>query len=130
MVDERADTESRVAPEADAGFGADEATEYDANVDEAELLYRATRRLSGKVLGTVLGLLSGLALFGATLILVIKGGPNVGEHLGLLRNFFPGYSVTVGGSIVGLVYGTVTGFLFGWFLGWIYNTVVGMKSAD
>ena len=33
---------------------------------------------------------------------MIKGGPNVGQHLGLLRAYYPGYSVTWLGSFVGL----------------------------
>ena len=101
--------------------------EPDSTVSEEEILLRATRTLSGKVLGTVFGLLSGLVLWVITIWLVVKGGENVGQHLGLLGQLFPGYSVTFGGSFVGLLYGFAVGFLFGWCLGWIYNTVVALK---
>ena len=63
----------------------------------------------------------GGGLFLATIILVVKGGPNVGQHLQLLANYFPGYQVTVLGSFVGFVYGFVTGYAIGRFVGFIYN---------
>jgi len=63
----------------------------------------------------------GGGLFLATIILVAKGGPNVGQHLQLLANYFPGYRVTVLGSFVGFVYGFVTGYAIGRFVGFIYN---------
>ena len=37
----------------------------------------------------------------------------VGQHLGLLRSYYPGYSVTWLGSFVGLFYGAITGALLG-----------------
>lgn len=96
---------------------------------EEEQLLRAVRRLNGTVLGLVIGLTMGLVLFVATLWLVLKGGEVVGPHLGLLGQYFPGYSVTVGGSFVGLFYGLVVGFGAGWFIAWIYNAVVGRRAA-
>ena len=60
----------------------------------------------------------------ATLILVIKGGPNVGAHLGLLNQFFPGYTVTFLGSFVGLFYGFLVGYISGWIVATVYNGVV------
>jgi len=89
-----------------------------------ELLFQAIRRLNAKILGLVLGLTCGLLLFVATLFLVIKGGDPVGPHLSLLGQFFPGYTVTVTGSFLGLGYGFVVGFGMGWLIGWVYNAVV------
>ena len=37
--------------------------------------------------------------------LVIRGGSSVGAHLGLLGQYFPGYSVTWSGCILGFFYG-------------------------
>ena len=51
----------------------------------------------------------------------IKGGENVGAHLGLLGIFLPGYSVTVAGSLIGFVYAFVIGYAFGRIIGLIYN---------
>jgi hypothetical protein len=60
-----------------------------------------------------LGLTLAIGLFVATNVLVLKGGPNVGSHLQLLRVYFPGYSVTFTGSIIGSVYAFVLGYLSG-----------------
>ena len=58
-------------------------------------------RLNLLVNGIAVGLLFGLGLFLTTIFLVLKGGPVVGPHLGLLGQFLPGYAVTVAGSFVG-----------------------------
>ncbi len=79
--------------------------------------------LNAKLMGTVLGLLLGIGLFLATNFLVLKGGENVGEHLGLLAQFFPGYTVTFLGSIIGFFYAFVLGFAMGAVLGIVYNKV-------
>lgn len=95
-----------------------------------EQLVRSLLRLNGTMVGVAFGLACGLALFFATIFLVIKGGPNVGAHLRLLNQFFPGYTVTVAGSFIGLIYGCVTGFVAGWLVGWIYNRVALMRAPD
>lgn len=41
---------------------------------------------------------------------VLKGGDAVGARLQLLSRYFPGYSVTASGAVVGLIYGFVSGF--------------------
>lgn len=93
-----------------------------------EKLHKAVIRLNGNVLGIVLGVVTGLVIFAATNFLVIKGGENVGQHLGLLGNFFYGYSVTFFGSIIGFLYGLLTGYIIGFLIGWIYNSVVHLKT--
>ena len=90
---------------------------------EEELIAKAVVRLNAKLMGIVLGLLLGIGLFLATIFLVIKGGPNVGVHLNLLGQFFPGYEVTFLGSLIGFAYGFVVGFLIGAVLGTVYNKV-------
>jgi hypothetical protein len=75
------------------------------------------------------GSLTGVLLFLATLILVIKGGEVVGPNLGLLENYFPGYTVTLSGSLLGLVYGFITGFLAGWTFAFMRNVAVFLYSA-
>lgn len=91
---------------------------------EKEALQVAIRRLNVRAWGITLGLLSGLGLMLATLILVIKGGPNMGQHLGLLANYFPGYSVSVAGAFVGFVYAFVIGYGLGRIIGSVYNRLV------
>ena len=86
-------------------------------------LDKAVVLLNAKLLGIVLGFLSGAGLFLVTIFLVLKGGPHVGEHLNLLSNFFPGYQVTFLGSFIGFGYAFVVGFLTGMALGAVYNKV-------
>ena len=92
---------------------------------EQERLEAAVRRLNSRAWGITLGIVSGGFLFVATLFLVIKGGPDVGQHLQLLRVYFPGYRVTVLGSFIGFVYGFVVGYAVGRFFGMVYNRLVG-----
>lgn len=90
---------------------------------EEELLQRAVIRLNEKLLGIVLGTVMGIGLFLVTNLLVLKGGPNVGAHLGLLAQFFPGYSVTFLGSLVGFFWAFIVGFVIGAVFGAVYNKV-------
>jgi hypothetical protein len=99
-------------------------------VDETEkILERAVIRLNANILGIVLGILTGLGLFIATNFLVIKGGEVVGPHLGLLGVFFPFYTVTFTGSLLGFVYGLICGYVAGFIIATIYNLVVKIKSG-
>ena len=95
---------------------------------EEELIKHAVLRLSGNVLGFVMGSVFALAIFVATNWLVLKGGEVVGPHMGLLDQFYLGYSVTFLGSFIGAAYAFVTGYLGGLFIGWIYNGVLFLKS--
>jgi len=90
-------------------------------MNEEGELRRALARLNERAWGVAMGLLLGLGLLVATLFLIIKGGENVGAHLGLLGVFLPGYSVTVAGSLIGFVYAFVIGYAFGRIIGLIYN---------
>lgn len=86
-------------------------------------LDRAIILLNAKLLGLVLGFFAGAGLFLMTVFLVLKGGPNVGAHLSLLSNFFPGYEVTWRGSVIGFCYAFAVGFVSGLVLGAVYNKV-------
>src|SRR5215813_13558039 len=82
-------------------------------------LAREVIRLNSLVLGIAFGVLGGWAICLATLWLVLKGGPQVGVHLMLLANYFPGYRVTVLGSFIGLIYGFISGFIAGSLVSWL-----------
>jgi len=84
----------------------------------------AIRRLNARAWGIAVGLLLGGGLFLATNILVLKGGENVGQHLELLSQFFPGYSVSFVGSLIGFVYAFVGGYIIGRAIGYVYNRLV------
>ena len=90
---------------------------------------QAFTKLDRFAFGVSTGSLAGILLFLATLILVLKGGEVVGPNLQLLENYFPGYSVTLSGSLLGLVYGFVTGFLAGWTFAFMRNVTVFLYSA-
>jgi hypothetical protein len=86
-------------------------------------------RLNAWVQGVVAGLVLGTGIFVATNWLVLKGGEVVGPHLGLLGQYFLGYRVTFGGSLIGFGYGFVLGFAIGYFVARMYNWLVGMKES-
>jgi hypothetical protein len=84
-------------------------------------------RLSRKALSLTFGLLSAGAIFLATNLLVIKGGPTVGAHLELLNQYFPGYRVTFPGSLIGAGYSFLVGAGSGWMIAVVYNAVVSYR---
>lgn len=77
--------------------------------------------LNARAWGIAFGLVLGGGLFMATLFLVVRGGPNPGQHLSLLSAFFPGYRVTVLGSFLGFIYAFVVGYALGRVIGEVYN---------
>ncbi len=89
--------------------------------NEEEILQHALLRLNARAWGIAFGLLLGGGLFIATNVLVLKGGPTVGQHLQLLGVFFPGYRVTFLGSFVGFIYAFVLGYAIGRLIGVVYN---------
>lgn len=78
-------------------------------------------RMHGRAWGIALGSLFGIGLFVATNILVLKGGEDVGQHLGLLSHYFWGYDVTFVGSLVGFVWAFVCGYVLGRVICSVYN---------
>lgn len=90
---------------------------------QEQLVRKALLRLNSRAWGMALGLIFGIGLLAATLFLVARGGENVGAHLGLLRAYFPGYSVSVTGSLIGFAYAFVVGYAAGRLVGAIYNRV-------
>src|SRR5262245_59274364 len=85
---------------------------------DTERLVREIVRLNTLVIGIAFGVLSGWVIFLATIWLVLKGGVQVGTHLALLANYFPGYRVSFLGSFVGFGYGFVSGFIAGSLVAW------------
>lgn len=96
---------------------------------EDALLRVAVIRLRSRVLAMVSGMLGGTSLFFATAWLIVRGGENVGQHLGLLNAYLPGYSVTWPGAFLGLIYGAVLGGLLGWSVAQIYNRMAAYRGV-
>lgn len=86
-------------------------------MSDQEELHGTLSRINARAWGIATGLILGGALFLATLILVIRGGPDMGAHLGRLGNILPGYSVSWLGAFVGLIYGFVIGYGLGRLIG-------------
>lgn len=100
-----------------------------ANGDDRELIAAAVARLRAGIMALVFGAAGGLGLFVATLWLLVRGGHNVGQHLSLLGNYFPGYEVSPLGTVLGLLYGGVTGAAIGWCLALVYNRVATLRGG-
>jgi protoporphyrinogen oxidase len=97
------------------------------------LLDRAAVQLLEKIdpvaLGVAGGVVCGVLLLLATLVLVVKGGPVVGPNLALLGQYLPGYSVTPRASLLGLAYGGSAGFLAGWGFAYVRNVTTYLSVA-
>jgi hypothetical protein len=91
---------------------------------ERETVLRAFEDTSEQGWGLALGFVSALALFVATVWLVVKGGPVVGPHLGLLSVYLPGYSVTWAGAFIGAAYMFFLGYGAGRVIATLYNRIV------
>ena len=89
--------------------------------DEEQVLRRAMLRINEQGWGIAIGMVLGLGLFIATNVLIIRGGESVGQHLSLLGVYFPGYRVTVVGSVIGFVYAFVLGYGIGRTIAVVYN---------
>lgn len=105
-------------------------TEIGKDKPEVDEVSRAIARIQTGVLTIAFAALCGLSLFLMTAWLLLKDGPNVGAHLRLLGNYFPGYSVSWPGSVIGFFYGALVGGVIGWAIGTIYNKVVGVRHVS
>ena len=88
------------------------------------LLLQAFTRLDKTALGVAVGVLCAVTVWGATTLLIAKGGRVVGPTLALLGQYFVGYTVTPRGSAVGALSGFLTGFLLGWIIAAIRNAII------
>lgn len=89
--------------------------------EEQQAIRKTILKVHDQGWGLAFGFVLGLGLFVATNVLVIRGGPSIGRHLGLLSVYFPGYSVTVFGSLIGFVYAFVVGYAIGRVIASAYN---------
>jgi len=64
-------------------------------------------------LGTAIGIVSGIGLFLATAILLLKGGEVIGPTLSLLGNYLFGFKVGWKGAFLGMFEAGVMGFILG-----------------
>ena len=79
----------------------------------------AFRPLHKRAFGMAVGLTAGACVFLATAYtLLVPGHPG---FLGLLGNYFPGYSVTWTGAFVGFLWASFAFFVAGWFSAFCRN---------
>lgn len=81
-------------------------------------------RMDKGAFGMAVGTVAGLAICLATLWLVVKGGAVVGPKMGLLAQYFWGYTVTLKGAAVGFLYGFIAGFCTGWLFAFLRNILL------
>lgn len=96
---------------------------------EQRLIHAHIARLRGGIMGIVFGAVGAAGLFLATALLLVQGGVDVGLHLGRLRWYLPGFSVSWPGAFLGAGYGAVLGATLGWTVAWLYN-VLAFRRTD
>ena len=77
-------------------------------------------------LGVAAGITFGLLMLVVTMVPVLAAGAggDLEMYLGLMNNYFYGYSVTPSGALVGTFWGFVVGFVAGFFAGFVRNLAV------
>jgi len=84
-------------------------TRVSVSVDETieksadEVIEIAFAKIDPLALGVAVGVVSGLGIFLASAVLLLKSGPVVGPMLSLLGNYFIGFEVTWAGAFLGLI---------------------------
>lgn len=89
-------------------------------------IIRAFARLDKLAFAISIGTVAGMAIFLATLILILKGGSVIGPNLNLLGQYFIGYTVSVKGAFIGFGYSFLWGFIFGWLFAYLRNFFTGL----
>jgi len=79
-------------------------------------------KLKPLALGIALGIVWGGALFFTTLLSVFTGYGKLFLEA-LPQSIYPGYSISLVGSLLGLIYGFLDGLVCGALIGWIYNKI-------
>jgi protoporphyrinogen oxidase len=70
---------------------------------------------------TASGSISGLIVFLATILMILKGDQVAIPYVQLLNQYFFGYTVTLKGAFIGMAYSFLWGFLFGWLFAYFRN---------
>ncbi|RMF57900.1 MAG: NAD(P)/FAD-dependent oxidoreductase [Calditrichaeota bacterium] len=89
-----------------------------------EVIESVFAKLDPLALGGAVGFVSGLLLFLATAILLLKGGPVIGPTLSLLGNYLVGYKVTWPGAFIGFLEAGLGGFIMGYVIATLRNWAV------
>lgn len=95
-----------------------------SNIADKAILMTAFAKMDPVALAVALGSIWAIILLLATSFLLLKGSPEgipVGEHLGLLGIYLPGYQVSWGGGLLGAFYMWLLGAAVGFILAVLWN---------
>jgi len=95
-----------------------------AGPDLEERLREAFAHFDPVALGTAVGVVTGVGLFLATAILLLKGGDRIGPSLSLLSVYFLGYQVSWSGALLGWLEASIVGFALGYLMARSINLLV------
>lgn len=88
-------------------------------------IIRAFSRLDKLAFASAVGVVAGMAVFVATIFLILKGGEVLGPNLKLLGQYFIGYTVSIKGAFIGFGYSFLWAFIFGWLFAYLRNFFTG-----
>ena len=91
-----------------------------------DALRLAFARLHKAALGTAIGSVGALYVLATTAWVLWRGGPSVEMYLGLLGQYFIGYTVSWTGALIGAGYGFAWGFALGWLVAYLRNLSLGI----
>lgn len=86
-------------------------------------LERTFLPLHKRAFGTATGLVAAIILFVLTVVTMERTSENP-FNLGLLAQYFAGYSLSWTGAFIGAAWAGFTGFVMGWFLAFCRNVIV------
>ena len=82
--------------------------------------------LDKRAFGVAIGIASGLVLFAVTVVdLALLSSRWQG--IKLLKEYFPGYTLSRQGAFIGLLWGFAVGFCAGWFVAFVRNLVMAIS---
>ena len=85
-------------------------------------------RIDPVALGSAMGMMTGVTLFLATVVLLLRGAETSMPNISLLGNYFLGYGVSWFGALVGLIEGSLAGYLLGWSMASLTNLVMRIEE--
>ncbi len=86
-----------------------------------KIIMRAFARIDKLGFATAAGIVAGMLFFIVNTILILGGGNEATQYLGLLGQYFIGYTVSFQGTLVGTAYVVWWTFLFGWLFAYLRN---------
>ena len=92
---------------------------------QGELVATAFLPVHKLAFGMATGLVAAIGVFLATAI-YLNRDPEPGFYLGLLAQYFAGYSVSWQGAFIGAAWAGFSGFVLGWFLAFSRNLLLGV----